>query len=84
MLEVIGEPIRVCAVFRNGSISPRWFEWQGRLYWVEEIRNRWVTNEGLGRRYHFAVTVKGRGDLYELLLRSETMGWALGRIDVSG
>lgn len=82
-LEVIGEPVRACAYFRRGRISPVWFVWRGRCYRVEEIRNRWVTNEGLGRRYHFAVTVEGRADLYELYLRSETMEWRLGRIDVS-
>ena len=84
MLEVIGEPIRVCAFFKNGRISPLWFEWKGRRYRVEEIRNRWVRSEGNGRCYHFALTVKGTADLYELFLRSETMGWHLGRIDVSG
>jgi hypothetical protein len=28
--------------------------------------------------------VEERDDLYEIYLRSETMGWHLGRIDVSG
>jgi len=84
MLEIIGEPIRVCAYFRRGQIAPMWFEWQGRCYRVEEIRNRWVTNHGVGRCYHFAVTVEGRADLYEILLRSEPMGWHLGGIDVGG
>jgi galactose mutarotase-like enzyme len=83
-LEVIGDPVVVCAHFRRGRISPVWFAWKGRRYQVEEIRNRWVTQEGLGRRYHFAVTVEECADLYELHLRSETMGWYLGRIDVSG
>jgi hypothetical protein len=84
MLEVIGEPIWVCSYFRRGRISPLWFEWKGRCYRIEEIRSRWVTNEGVGRCYHFAVTVEERGDLYEIHLRSETMGWHLGKIDVSG
>ena len=84
MLEVIGEPIRVCAYFRRGRISPVWFEWKGRCYRVEETRNRWVTSEGIGRCYHFAVTVEGGADLYEVVLRSETMGWHLAKIDVSG
>jgi hypothetical protein len=83
-LEVIGEAVRVCAYFPRGRISPRWFEWKGRCYRVAEIRSRWVTNEGVGRCYHFAVTVEGRADLYELCLRSETMGWHLGGIDVTG
>ncbi len=84
MLEVIGEPIRVCAFFRRGRISPLWFDWKGRRYRVEHIRNRWVTNEGIGRCYHFAVTVDNGADLYEIFLRSETMGWHLEKIDVSG
>jgi hypothetical protein len=84
MLEVIGEPIRVCVYFRRGRISPLWFEWKRRRYQVEAIRNRWVTNEGIGRCYHFAVTIEDRADLYEIYLRSETMGWHLGKIDVSG
>jgi len=84
MLEVVGEPIRVCAYFRRGSISPVWFEWKGRCYRVEETRNRWVTSEGIGRCYHFAVTVEGGADLYEVVLRSETMGWDLAKIDVNG
>ena len=84
MLEVIGEPIRVCAHFRQGWVSPLWFEWNGRCYRVEQIRNRWVTNEGVGRCYHFALMVEERDDLYEIYLRSETMGWHLGRIGVSG
>jgi len=82
-LEIIGETIRVCAYFRQGYISPMWFEWKGRRYQVDEIRNRWITNEGLGRRYHFAVTVDKRADLYEICLRSETMAWHLGGIDVT-
>ena len=82
-LEVIGEPVRVCAYFRRGRISPMWFEWKGQRYRVDEVRNRWVTTEGLGRCYHFAVTVDKRADLYKLYLRSETMGWHLGRIDVA-
>ena len=84
MLEVIGEPIRVCAYFRRGRISPVWFEWKGRCYRIEETRNRWVTSEGIGRCYHFAVTVEGGADLYEVVLRSETMDWHLARIDVNG
>jgi hypothetical protein len=84
MLEVIGEPVRVCAYFRRGHVLPLWFEWKGRRYRVKEIRTRWVTNEGIGRCHHFAVTVSERDDLYEIYLRSETMDWRLGRIDVSG
>jgi hypothetical protein len=84
MPEVIGEAIRVCAYFRRARVSPLWFEWKGRRYQVGEIHNRWVTNEGVGRCYHFAVTADGRGDLFELCLRSETMSWYLGRIEVGG
>jgi len=84
MLEVIGEPIEVSAHFRRGRIAPLWFVWKGRRYQVEEIRNRWVTREGVGRMYHFAVTVTDRADLYEVYLRTETMGWHLGKIDISG
>ena len=84
MLEVIGEPIQMCAHFRRGRVSPLWFVWKGQRYQVEEIRNRWVTSEGLGRVYYFAVTVAERADLYEVHLRSETMGWHLGKIDVTG
>ena len=84
MLEVISEPIQVCAHFRRGRITPRWFVWQGRRYQVDEIRSRWVIREGVGRVYHFAVTVANRAEVYEVYLRSETMGWHLGSIDVSG
>ncbi len=84
MLEVIGEPIQVCAHFRRGWIAPLWFVWKGRRYQVSEIRNRWVIPEGVGRVYHFAVTAADRADVYEVCLRSETMGWHLGSIDVSG
>ena len=83
MLEVIGEAIRVCAYFQQGRICPLWFDWKGRRYRVEDVRSRWVRNEGIGRRYYFAVTVGGRADLYEICFRSETMDWQLGRIDVS-
>jgi hypothetical protein len=82
MLEVIGEPIRVYAHFQRGRISPLWFEWKGRRYRAEEVRNRWVTSEGIGKCYHFALTVEGCADLYEIFLQSETMGWRLGKIDV--
>ena len=84
MLEVIGEAIQVCAHFRCGRIAPRWFVWKGRRYQVEEIRNRWVTREGMGRVYHFAVTVADRADVYEVYLRGETMSWHLGSISISG
>ncbi len=82
MPEVIGEPIRVCAHFRRGYISPLWFDWKGRRYHVHEVRSRWVTSEGIGKCYHFALTVESGVDIYEIALRSETMGWQLARIDV--
>jgi hypothetical protein len=84
MLEVIGEPIQVCAHFRGGRVLPLWFDWRGRRYRIEETRSRWVTSEGTGRCYHFAVTVDDGADLYEIFLRSETMIWRLAKIDVPG
>ncbi len=84
MLEAIGEAIRVCVYFNRGRLNPLWFIWKGQRYQVEEVRNRWVTAEGVGRVYHFAVAVAERADLYEISFRTETMQWHLGRIDVNG
>lgn len=70
-----GETITVEARFTaQGEITPRGFEWQGRMLTVEAVGRRWA---GPGER-RFTVLAMG-GRLFELRLDEQTLCWSMVR-----
>jgi len=79
MITVIGEPIRVGAVFGSGEVLPRWFVWKGEKYPVERITYIWKDTEGRETIHHFSVT--SGASLFELCYRERDMSWHLAAVE---
>jgi hypothetical protein len=82
MVVVIGEIIKVGAVFGGGKVLPKWFVWKGRKYEVEEITYTWKDKNGRETLHHFSVT--DGSDLFELCYREREMSWYLASVEVEG
>jgi hypothetical protein len=84
MMATLHEPVEVCAHFGRDRIHPLWFIWNGRHYKVAAVTSRWVSAEGLSRRYHFAVLAEQAAEAFELYLRTENLRWYLGHLSGDG
>lgn len=82
MIEEVGEPIDVSAVFSRG-VKPVAFRWRGRKYVVTEVTGRYSASKGGYRRYSFAVRV-GTDEIYEITLDTRSMAWRLERVHSVG
>lgn len=82
MMEEILEPVRVGAVFGNGSISPRWFIWKERKYPVERVSYAWHDRSGEELVCYFSVVAGA--DLYELSFYTRKMKWVLNKVYIEG
>lgn len=80
MVETIGEPVEVFALFRNGYLSPWAFLWSGRRYIIREVTGSWSDYEGVAKRFYFSVLTDG-ANLYELVFNSRTMMWCLAGVE---
>ena len=70
------EPISVTAAFEKPyQVRPLKFKWSGRVLDIAEITYTWQTTEGRSKIYHFSVTGKGGGMLYELTFNPSTLLW---------
>ncbi|MFQ5442768.1 MAG: hypothetical protein ACE5EB_08610 [Thermodesulfobacteriota bacterium] len=78
MTTIIGEPIKVIAVF-DGGIRPVRFKWNGRVYAVKEITYQWRSREGSAVRIHFSVF--DGASLYELSYNQGTMKWSIEGVE---
>ena len=70
--------IEVGVVFTPKDVKPRWFNWQGRRYKVEEVTYVWTEREGETRFHFFAVT--DGANFFKLCYNSETMRWSLWEV----
>lgn len=82
MIEEIGEPIDVSAVFSRG-VRPVAFRWRKRRYVVTEVTGRHSALKGGYRRYSFAVRA-GTDEIYEITLDTRDMTWRLERVHSAG
>ena len=71
----LNEPIKVGAIFHQGTVRPAWFLWHGRRYDVHEVTMTWHTSAGRARILHLGVTDGANG--FELALNQETLIWRL-------
>jgi hypothetical protein len=53
--EVVQEKIKVLAVFKDGTVFPHVFEWNGRRYKVDKVNLSYQEREGSSINYYFAV-----------------------------
>jgi hypothetical protein len=74
------EPTAVEARFSaEGEITPRRFEWQGRLLTVQGIGRRWTED---GERCFNVMAMGGR--VFELRLNEESLRWSIVRGPMPG
>ncbi len=76
--QTIGEKIRVAGVFEGRGFAPKKFEWQSKVYPIQEVT---LVNEvkdgGVRQRYY---SVMSRGNLYRLIFNREDESWLLDQI----
>lgn len=56
---IINEKINVLALFKNGSIFPYIFSWQGEKKKIEKINLCYQEKDGSAINYYFAIESKG-------------------------
>ena len=77
MYEDIKEQVSVEAVFKNGKVIPRSFNWRGRDYLVTGINLEHQEKRGDDLWFCFSVT--SRDNNYELTFNSKHLTWTLER-----
>ena len=73
----IGEKINVTAVFKNGLINPRIFEWNGKSFKIEKIALNYSKRLGNSIIRFFSVEVLGEDGAYQLSFNTNDMIWRL-------
>jgi len=83
IVEEINEPIDVVTVFRDGRMAPVKLRWSGHTHGIERVAYRWVTRQGAYPIHHFSV-VTDTGQIYEIILNTQSMQWTLLKIHMQG
>ncbi len=76
--QVIGEKIKVMAIFKNGTIFPHIFEWNNRRYIIDKVNLAYQEREGNSINYYFAIESKGL--VAKLKYNNSSMIWSLEEI----
>ena len=79
MVVFVHQPIRVGAVFRQGTVVPCWFLYRGRKIPVREITYTWTEREGGSVFLHFSVS--DGVNLYELSFQPERLAWKIEAVE---
>lgn len=75
----IGEPIKVLAFFKDHSIKPYIFFWNGRQIKVEKVNLIHTSRDGGKLFYHFSLS---SGDnFYRISFDPVKMGWLLEAVE---
>lgn len=80
-MTLIGEKINVMAVFKNGFIMPRVFEWNGRKLKVNRVVLNYSKKLGEGLVRFFSVEVLGSTSVYQISFNTEDMLWKLEGVE---
>ncbi len=67
--------IKVATIFKGGTITPLWFEWNNQKYRIDRVVYRWEEKKGRAQILYFAVM--SDGDLYNLRLDMENLVWEI-------
>ena len=75
MTTIIGEQVKVGAVFAGAAVRPRWFDHHRRRHEVREITYQWRSRAGDAVLLHFAVS--DGTNLFELSFNQQSLEWRL-------
>ena len=75
MTTIIGETIKVGAVFSGAVVQPRWFDHRQRRHEVAAITYQWRSRAGEAVLLHFAVS--DGTNLFELSFNQQSLAWRL-------
>ncbi len=78
--EHIAEPVQVGVVFRDNTVSPKWFVWNNIKYPVREVTYTWHVRRGEALLLYFSVT--DGTNLYELSFNQKSLKWYLNKVYV--
>ncbi|MGE5297757.1 MAG: hypothetical protein ACM3KM_01190 [Acidobacteriaceae bacterium] len=73
--EQINEPIEVISLFKEGSLVPVKFLWQGKQYVVSKVNLAYHHFEGRIKIYFF--TVSDNANYFKLQFNSDSLNWTL-------
>jgi len=76
----IDKIIKVGAVFKGGTIIPRWFDYNNRRYEIKEVNYQWDDWEGQEKLLLFAVS--DGTNSYELSLNLKRIIWKLEKVNM--
>lgn len=82
MYQTINDEIAVIGYFEAGNFYPKKFQWQQRIYQVEQITFKALTKDG-GVRWLFYSVVSGP-NVYRLCHNLETQKWLLKEVWCEG
>jgi len=71
-------PIKVGAVFKGSTITPKWFIWEGRKYNVKSVDYAWEDKQGKEKIIRFSVS--DGNNTYELAYNTIQMNWSLDKV----
>jgi len=82
MYQTIGEEVSVAGAFAHSTFKPVKFQWQAKIYPVEEITLvNDIKDGGVRKRYYSVVS---QGNLYRLCFNRETEQWLLEEVWYEG
>lgn len=73
------ESVKVGAVFRRGTVVPRWFLYRGRKIPVKEVTYTWTERQGASVFFHFSVS--DGVNLYELSFQPQQLVWNVEAVE---
>lgn len=79
MYEMVGEKVKVLAVFENGVIAPRLFRWHSRDYKIREISLRYQEKSGASVNHFFAVETED-GGVFKLSFNDKSLVWMISEV----
>lgn len=75
------EQVEVIAYFHNLEIDILKFKWNGKVYKVDQVTNKWKIPDGLGFITHFIVLSKDNELVCELSFSHTDLKWELIQYD---
>ena len=77
----IGEKIKVLAMFKNGTVFPRVFDWNNRRHTVDKVNLSYQEREGGSVSYFFAIEANGL--VAKIKYNDESLIWTVEEIWVN-
>jgi hypothetical protein len=71
----VGEKIKVLAVFKNGTVFPYVFLWNGKSHRIDKVHLSYQEREGSSINYFFAI--ESRGLVAKLKYNNISLTWEL-------